>query len=96
MGNSIDPCWRPLDEFILKPTDIISFDLRAYVNVECNSERRWTISLPPGTYGVQYVYAVDAKTRRYDYLNRGSRFADITRPWSGEIRSNIIELVVYT
>ncbi len=84
----------PLDEFILKPTDIISFDLRAYINVECTSERLWTIQLPPGAYDVEYVYAVDAKTRRYDYLNRGSRFAEITKPWSGEVRSNFIRFTV--
>jgi hypothetical protein len=84
----------PLDEFILKPTDSISFELRAYINIECTSERLWTIQLPPGAYDVEYIYAVDATTRRYDYLNRGSRFAEITKPWSGEVRSNIIQFTV--
>ena len=78
----------PQDEFVLNPHDRISFDLRVHINVESTREKRWTIELEPGEYDVQFCYTIDPKKRRYDYLGKGSRFADMTRPWSGTVYSN--------
>lgn len=80
----------PQDEFVLNPSDRIAFDLRAYINLGSSSEKRWTIDLAPGEYEVNYTYSIDSKRRRYDYLNKGSRFADITKPWSGSVLSNVV------
>jgi len=80
----------PQDEFVLNPNDRIAFDLRAYINLPSSPERRWTIDLAPGDYDVSYVYSIDPNRRRYDYLNKGSRFAEITKPWSGSALSNLV------
>jgi hypothetical protein len=81
----------PRDEFVLNPPDRIAFDLRAYTNLEPTIERRWTIQLAHGQYRVDYCYSLDPDRRRYDYLNKGSRFADMTKPWSGSVVSNAVE-----
>lgn len=80
----------PPDEFVLNPQDRIAFDLRVYIDLACTNERQWTVDPVPGEYDVVYCYSIDPKRRRYDYLNRGSRFADITKPWTGSIVSNTV------
>lgn len=81
---------EPQDEFVLNPRDRIAFDLRAYINLASTIERRWTIDLAPGEYEIVYNYSIDPNLRRYDYLNKGSRFADMTKPWSGSVSSNVV------
>lgn len=84
----------PQDEFVLNPNDRIAFDLRAYINLASTPERRWTIDLAPGEYEIIYKYSIDSDRRRYDYINKGSRFADITKPWSGSVLSNAVHFRV--
>jgi len=80
----------PQDEFVLNPNDRIAFDLRAYINRPCTLERRWTVDLSPGDYEASYLYSIDPNRRRYDYLNKGSRFAAMTKPWSGLAISSVV------
>ncbi len=83
----------PRDEFVLNPNDRIAFDLVA--NADTSSEcQQWAIPLQPGDYDVQYVFEVEAGKARYDYLRRGSRFADITPPWVGVVQSNAVRVNV--
>ena len=84
----------PRDEFVLRPGDRIAFDLVAPVNVTPADGEQWAIRLPAGTYDVRYEYRIAADEARYDYLNRGSRFADSTPPWIGTVESNTIRVVV--
>ncbi|MEO2088510.1 MAG: hypothetical protein ABGY75_03305, partial [Gemmataceae bacterium] len=71
------------DEFVLNPDSRIAFDLVARVNASAELNNRWTIRLPPAEYEVRYVFEVDPGVARYDYLGKGSRFADLTPPWVG-------------
>lgn len=82
------------DEFVLNPNDRIAFDLVVQTGMEPNPGQRWAISLPPGGYDVKYVYSVDPNDQRYDYLGKGSRFADMTPPWIGEVASSVQRVVV--
>jgi hypothetical protein len=85
---------EPQDEFVLRPSDRIAFDLQAVINIAATAEVRWAIHLPPGEYDVQYSYWVRPDLERYDYLAKGSRFAAMTKPWGGEAVSNIVHVVV--
>ena len=84
---------RPRDEFVLNPDDRIAFDLLASVNPSAENSR-WTIELPPGENDLRYVFAVDPGQARYDYLGKGSRFADLTPPWVGTALSNTLRVQV--
>lgn len=84
----------PLDEFVLNPGDRISFDLKAWTNIEPDHERRWTIQLPAGQLAAQYHFHVEPDIERYDYLARRSRFAAITKPWGGSLESNAVQFIV--
>jgi hypothetical protein len=70
---------------VLNPGDRIAFDLVAPVNASAEYNR-WTIWLPPGEYDVRYVFEVEPGAARYDYLGKGSRFAD--QPPRGSVRSS--------
>ena len=83
----------PQDEFVLNPDDRIAFDLFARVNASAENYR-WTIHLPPAEYDVRYLYEVDPGKARYDYLGKGSRFADRTPPWVGAAESNAVRVRV--
>lgn|GEM_PF-2347742 len=82
---------RPQDEFVLNPNHRIAFDLAANVNAS-EENYRWTIKLPPAEYDVQYTYKIDSGEARYDYLGKGSRFADLTPPWVGVCESNTVQV----
>ncbi len=82
---------EPRDEFVLNPDDRIAFDLLARVNASAENNR-WTIRLPPAEYEVRYVFKVDSGAARYDYLGKGSRFADLTPPWVGAVESNAVRV----
>ncbi len=84
----------PRDEFVLNPDDRIAFDLVVHTGIDPNQGQQWAIRLPPGGYDVQYVYSVEPSDQRYDYLGKGSRFADITPPWIGEVASGVLHMVV--
>jgi len=79
----------PQDEFVLNPDDRIAFDLFACVS-DSGEKSRWYIDLAPADYEVRYVLEVQPGNARSDYLNKGSRFADMTPPWVGAIESNSI------
>ena len=83
---------EPRDEFVLESGARIAFDITAYVNVEPTEDRRWVIPIPEGEYDVTYVYTADADAPWYDYLAKQSRFAALTPPWGGTVRSNSIRL----
>ena len=85
----------PQDEFVLNPDDRIAFDLVARINASAENSR-WTIQLPPAEYDVRYVYEVDPGKARYDYLGKGSRFADLTPQWVGAVESNAVRVRVST
>lgn len=98
-GDTLDWTTRyllsaPRDEFVLNPDDRIAFDLVVYIGAEPNPAQRWAIKLLPGGYDVKYVYSVEPSDQRYDYLGKGSRFADITPPWVGEVASTVQHVVV--
>jgi hypothetical protein len=78
---------------VLNPNDRIAFDLVAPVNASAE-DYRWTIRLPAAEYEVRYVYEVDPDKARYDYLGKGSRFADMTPPWVGAVESNVVRVRV--
>ncbi len=82
---------EPRDEFVLKPNDRIAFDLLASVNTSTENNR-WTIRLPSNEYEVRYVFEVGPDEARYDYLGKGSRFADLTPPWVGTVESNAVRV----
>ncbi len=82
---------EPRDEFVLNPDDRIAFDLLARVNASAENNR-WTIRLPSAEYEVRYVFEVDPGEARYDYLSKGSRFADLTPPWVGAVESNAVRV----
>jgi hypothetical protein len=82
---------EPRDEFVLNPDDRIAFDLLACVNASAENNR-WTIRLSPAEYEVRYVFEVDPGEARYDYLGKGSRFADLTPPWVGAVESNPVRV----
>jgi hypothetical protein len=87
---------QPRDEFVLTPDDRIAFDLVVPVNVS-DTDFRWTIQLAPGEYDVYYVFyvfEVGPGEARYDYLGKGSRFADMTPPWVGAVESNSVRASV--
>jgi hypothetical protein len=83
----------PQDEFVLNPDDRIAFDLLAPVGVSGENDR-WIIRLRPTEYEVRYVYEVHPGKARYDYLGKGSRFADMTPPWIGAVESNTVRVPV--
>lgn len=83
----------PQDEFVLNPDDRIAFDLVARANASAE-EYRWTIKLPSAEYHVRYIYEVNPGEARYDYLGKGSRFADLTPPWVGAVESNAVRVRV--
>lgn len=83
----------PRDEFVLNPGDCIAFDLVVKVSAS-SEESRWTIQLSPGEYDVRYIFAVAPDEARYDYLGKGSRFADMTPPWVGRVESNTVRVRV--
>lgn len=83
----------PQDEFVLNPQDRIAFDLLAEVNSTVDVIG-WRIQLEPGEYEVHYQYTVSPENTRYDYLGKGSRFADITPPWTGTVESNVVRVTV--
>jgi hypothetical protein len=82
---------EPRDEFVLNPDDRIAFDLLAWINAFDENDR-WTIRLPPAEYEVYYVFEVTPGGARYDYLGKGSRFADMTPPWVGAVESNAVKV----
>jgi hypothetical protein len=82
---------KPRDEFVLNQFDRIAFDLRAFINLAPGIKQQWTIDLTAGAYLVDYCYSIGPKQARYDYLNKGSWFADSTKPWNGEIVSNAVQ-----
>lgn len=84
---------RPRDEFVLNPDDRIAFDLAAPVNASAE-DFRWTIQLEPGEYETHYIFEVRPEKARYDYLGKGSRFAEITPPWVGAVESNRVRVRV--
>lgn len=84
---------EPQDEFVLNPDDRIAFDLLACVNATAENNR-WTIRLPPAEYDVRYVFEVNPDEERYDYLGKGSRFADLTPPWVGAAESNTVRVLL--
>ncbi len=77
----------PQDEFVLNPQDRIAFDLST-------DDIDWRIQLEPGEYEVHYQYTVSPENTRYDYLTKGSRFADSTPPWTGTVESNVVRVTV--
>ena len=82
----------PQDEFVLNPGSRISFDLKVHSGPPIDPEHhQWTIQLPAGILNAQYVLTVPPDQPRYDYLGKGSRFADSTPPWVGSIRSNMVQ-----
>jgi hypothetical protein len=83
----------PRDEFLLNPDDRIAFDLLAHANIS-GDDCRWAIRLPPGDYDVRYVFEVASGEARYDYLGKGSWFADLTPPWVGAVESNAVRVRV--
>lgn len=83
----------PRDEFVLNPDDRIAFDLVARTNVSSEG-LHWFFQLQPGDYDVRYVYEVGPNQTRYDYLGKGSRFADMTPPWVGAVESNTVQVTV--
>ena len=83
---------EPLDEFVLTPGARIAFDLEACINLEPDREHRWTIRLPVGTLHAYYLFEVQLGRQRYDFLNKGSRFAGITKIWAGTVKSNVVEI----
>jgi len=85
---------EPRDEFVLRCGDRIAFDLVAPVNVAPSDGIRWAIRLPAGAYDVRHEYSIAAGEARYDFLNKGSRFADSTPPWTGTVVSNTIRVTV--
>lgn len=83
----------PQDEFVLNPEDHIAFDF--FVPLQLPDEsRRWLIHLRPTVYDVRFVYEVQPEQTRYDYLGKGSLFADRTPPWTGVMESNIVRVAV--
>ena len=84
---------EPRDEFVLSRDDRIAFDLVAPANASAK-DFRWTIQLAPGEYDVHYIFEVGPGKTRYDYLGRGSRFADMTPPWVGAVESNVVRVSV--
>ncbi|MBI3408230.1 MAG: hypothetical protein HY040_07725 [Planctomycetes bacterium] len=82
---------EPQDEFVLNPDDRIAFDLVARVNASIEIYR-WTLQLAPAEYDVRYIYEVDSGKARYDYLGKGSRFADLTPPLVGTVESNAVRV----
>lgn len=86
-------CIAPQDDFVLKPGVRIAFDIHANINAdsECMS---WVIEIPPGKYSVHYRFQVARDTDWYDFLQKRSRFVDITPIWQGEMRSNSIDFEV--
>jgi hypothetical protein len=84
---------EPQDEFVLNPADRIAFDLLVRAN-SSTEHALWTIHLSPAEYAVRYICSVDPGSARYDYLGRGSRFADLTPPWSGVVESNEVRVQV--
>lgn len=84
----------PLDDFVLRPFDRISFDLSSSINVAPETSL-WWIELPPGEYDVCFLYHVDRDTKWYDFLRKRSRFADVTPIWRGRMQSNVVRYVVH-
>jgi len=100
-GSEAQPKWAtykmvtaPRDEFVLNPEDRIAFDLLADTNVDVRAKLRWRIALAPGEYQVHYRYEVRPETQRYDFLGKGSYFADMTKPWTGIILSNEVAISI--
>ncbi|PQO40930.1 hypothetical protein [Blastopirellula marina] len=83
----------PLDDFVLRPYDRISFDLPSNINVAPETSL-WWIELPPGEYDVHFLYHVERDTNWYDFLRKRSRFADVTPIWRGRLQSNVVRYVV--
>lgn len=82
---------KPLDDFVLTPRARIAFDLYANINNSGSDIERWNIELQPGRYQVHYLYKVSRDTEWYDFLQKRSRFVEITPIWQGTVRSNTIE-----
>ena len=80
----------PKDDFVLTPLSRIAFDIRAQVNSAEDSKAGLRIVLPAGTLRVKFRYEMIIPHGWYDYLNKGSRFADMTPPWEGIAISNEI------
>jgi hypothetical protein len=90
------PCLvsAPWDDFVLEPEARIAFDLRVPVNVEPDLKRLYTVTLPVETITAQYVYEVNVDRPWYDFLAKRSRFAAITIPWVGSVKSNAVQFTV--
>ncbi len=84
----------PLDDFVLSPQSRIAFDLKANINVEPDFSSIWSIHLAKGLTKVKYIYNVEPDLNRYDFLAKRSRFASMTKPWSGSLVSNAIQFSV--
>lgn len=82
---------RPLDEFVLRPSDRIAFDLEVLDNLPPDREHDFTIQLPPGRMSVRYVFGVKANPRRDDSLAKRSRLASLRKIWSGRLESPLVE-----
>jgi hypothetical protein len=86
---------KPLDDFVLNPRARIAFDLYANIN-HCDGESsKWFIELPRGRYLVRYVYHVEKDADWYDFLQKRSRFVDMTPIWKGAVRSNSIDFEMH-
>lgn len=86
----------PLDDFVLTPSSRIAFDVKAHINQEpgADSNPRWAIQLPVGTLNAQFVYTVNPDLERLDFLAKRSRFAAMTKPWGGSVKSNVVQFTV--
>ncbi|MCA8994982.1 MAG: hypothetical protein KDA88_23600 [Planctomycetaceae bacterium] len=84
---------EPRDDFVLIPGARISFDLKIYSD-DAGEEQQWMTYLPAGSYTVRIVYSVDDNCEWHDYLQKRSRFVEMTPIWRGLVESNPIDLVI--
>jgi hypothetical protein len=82
---------EPLDEFVLRPNLRIAFDLKADINIESDSERRWTVALPKGRICAQYLLDAKPDMERWELRVKGSRVPATAKPWCGLVKSNVVE-----
>jgi hypothetical protein len=86
----------PVDEFVLNRDSRIAFDLKAHINTDSDEKHRWTARIGSGEINAHYMFEVQPDIKRYDFLAKGSRFAAITKPWSGSLKSNAVQFSIPT
>jgi len=74
---------------VLNPRARIAFDLYANIN-EDSEGNLWVIEIPPGRYSVHYLFQVARDADWYEFLQKRSRFVDMTPIRQGTVRSNSI------